>query len=701
MAILTSAWRWIGRNIFFIGLFLFAFGLVYVLFPKQGANKLEFQKGLPWRHKNLIAPFDFPILKTSEIIDKERDSLKKQFIPYLILDSLVAENNVGLFLNDADRLYNSGAFQGTFSANEFSEAKQLFIKCLLSCYSKGIVNDDNKTALQPFVKKQLYIVSNNYASLSHPDSIYSLKSAYVKLVGMLSAMQEGSPLLAELQQKLNLASYIGPNLRYDEKFNGNMLNEQLSLLSVTRGVVMAGERIITEGDIVNNHNYILLESLQQAYKKNSMYGGWISNEIIGKMVLVLVLMFVLFFYLETFSRGYGQRNKNLAFVLANVLITFMLARLFYENPTLNFYIVPVCILPIVIRTFMGIRVSIFVYLITLLLIGFMAPNSFEYVFIQLIVGSMVVLTLDKVHRRGHLVFSSLIAIVTYIITYFAFELIKEGAFKLIDFYQIRWFVFSGVLILISYPLIFIFEKLFGFVSDVTLMELSDTNHPLLRRLAEEAPGTFQHSIQVANLAEAFILHTSGNPMLVRAGALYHDVGKIINPHFFIENQMGGPNPHESMTNYQSASIIINHVNEGIILAKKYKIPSVIVDFIKMHHGQSLARYFYLKEKDKSLVTDLDVEKFRYPGPNPLTRETAVLMLADSVEAATRSLSEKTDEKIKETIDMIIDFKVENHELDDAPITFNDIKQMKQIFLRKLINIYHIRIQYPVNDFIRK
>jgi putative nucleotidyltransferase with HDIG domain len=347
------------------------------------------------------------------------------------------------------------------------------------------------------------------------------------------------------------------------------------------------------------------------------------------------------------------------------------------------------------------RHAIFIHLITILMVGFLAPNSFEFVFIQLIAGTMAVLTLSRIHRRGHLIITALTVFISYSIIYFGFALIKEGAIGLIDWGELKWFALSSFLILIAYPLIFVCEKIFGFISDVTLMELSDTNHPLLRRLAEEAPGTFQHSLQVANLAEAVITRIGGNAMLVRTGALYHDVGKLVNPHFFIENQMGGSNPHEHLSNLESAAIIINHVAEGLIMAKKYKIPDTIIDFIRTHHGESLTRYFYLKYRDEHPDIVIETDKFRYPGPNPTTRETAVLMLADSVEAATRSLLVKSDENIRNVIDQIIDFKVSNHELDNAPITFKDVKDIKEIFLRKLINIYHIRIQYPVVDYLRK
>jgi len=697
MDFLKNKLQWFKRNLFYLVFFLTTLFSIYVLFPKQGINKLEFQKGNPWRHSNLIAPFDFPVLKSKELITTERDSIKKDFIPYLVFDSKIALQHLSAFEEDFNKLID----KADFDVSESDQVSAIIKSILAECYEKGIIENTDQTIFQQSSNDNIYFIEDNVASLKNLKDILTLKSAFIELDEGLMQSKIAKPLLQKIYQMVNLAKYLEPNLKYDSKINENMLDELLTAHSITRGVVQSGERIISEGDIVTSQNYILLESLQQAYKKNSLYGGWISLMIIGKMFLVVVLMLVLIFYLEIFNRDLLWKKRNFALIFSNILITFALARLIYDSPTISFYVIPVCILPIIIRTFMGIRLAVFIHIITMLLIGFLAPNSFEFLFIQLIAGTMAVITLNRLHRRGHLILTALTVISTYFILFISFEMVKEGNLRLVDWSQLRWFALSGFLILIAYPLIFIYEKIFGFVSDVTLMELSDTNHPLLRRLAEEAPGTFQHSLQVANLAEAVIVRTGGNAMLVRTGALYHDVGKLVNPHFFIENQMGGSNPHENLTNFESAAIIINHVNEGVLMAKKYKIPDTIVDFIIMHHGKSLTRYFYLKQKDENEENEVDAERFMYPGPNPYTRETAVLMLADGVEAATRSLPEKTEENLKEVISQIIDFKVNNHEFDDSPITFKDIREIKEIFLRKLINIYHVRIQYPVIDYTRK
>lgn len=699
MNFLKNKLRWVKRNSFYIVFFLITLGSVYLLFPKQGTNELEFQKGNPWRHKSLIAPFDFPILKTKEVIASERDSITKDFFPYLIYDSHISGQQLSLFEKELKDAVTSGAISA--SKSEITQAGNAIKTILDEIYQQGIIGNSDHTNLLQTGKENSYFLENNVASMKPTKNILTLKNAYIELNEKLDGNHIVKPVIKKLQQSINLAKYLEPNLSYDSETNGKMLDDLLASLSTTRGVVQAGERIISEGDIVNNQNFVLLESLQQAYARNTDYGGWLSSMVIGKMLLILVLMVVLLFYLEIFNRDQVWKTRNFALIFTNILITFALARLVYNSQSISFYVIPFCILPIIIRTFTGMRLAIFVNMVSLLMIGFLAPNSFEFVFIQMIAGTIAIISVSRLHRRGHLIFTALMVVISYVILYSGFELIKEGSFNLIDWTQLKWFALSGFLILIAYPLIFIYEKMFGFISDVTLMELSDTNHPLLRRLAEEAPGTFQHSLQVANLAEAVIVHTGGNPMLVRAGALYHDVGKMVNPHFFIENQMGGVNPHENLSNYESASIIINHVNEGLILAKKYKIPDIIIDFIRMHHGESLTRYFYLKQRDENPEKEVEMARFTYPGPNPNSRETAVLMLADSVEAATRSLPVKSDANLSKVIDQIIDFKVNNHELDDAPVTFKDIKEIKGIFLRKLINIYHIRIQYPTIDYLRK
>jgi cyclic-di-AMP phosphodiesterase PgpH len=666
--------------------------IIYLFFPKQGMFKYEFHKGMTWRHTTLIAPFDFPLLKPNILIEQERDSLTQTFIPYFHIDTAAFVNTCEKIDSEIVRIINTEGINLT--PDELENSQQTIYTILNELYSRGIL--ENSIELYPALngKDKLNIIRNNVSTTEEAHNLFTLKTAYIYLNENINNLIAKNTSLLKILPHLDLNKFIEHNLTYDPKINELRLKELHGELSMTRGFIPAGTRIISTDDIVTDDNFLLLESLKATYIKNNKYGGWISSAIGGQMILIAALLTTLFLYLQAFNRSLFLKKRNFLLIITNIVLTFLLARFIFENKTLSFYLLPICILPIIIRTFIGVRLSIFVLIITILIIGFMAPNSYEYAFIQIITGTMSVISLNKLHRRGHLIGTVIVVILSYLVLFIGFSLIKDGSLKIIQWGEFKWLIMSGVLVLISYPLIFIYERAFGFISDVTLMELSDTNHPLLRLLAEKAPGTFQHSMQVANLAEDVIRKTGGNPMLVRTGALYHDVGKIVNSQFFIENQLAGQNPHETLSHKKSAEIIINHVQEGVALARKNKIPEMIIDFIRMHHGKSIAKFFYIKHREENPDTvDLPAE-FTYPGPNPLTREVAVLMLADSVEAATRSLEVKNHENLERIINQIIDSKVENHELDNAPITFRDIKDIKEIFLRKLLNIYHVRIQYP-------
>ncbi|MCF8360055.1 MAG: HDIG domain-containing protein [Prolixibacteraceae bacterium] len=692
MADNTSKLMQILKKSYFILFFIITIALIYVLYPKQGMFKYEFQKGKPWKHEDLIAPFDFPILKSKEAVEAEKDSLLAGYIPYFEINSEIKKNQLMNLETDIEKVFQSiGPIADSIIVDSF---KTYFAGLYSRLYDQGILENSIEMHEPLRGKESIYIVADNKAKIVSKESVLSLKSAYLKLNNLIKEEALSDTLFLNLQQKLDFNKYLEPNLFYDKNANETAKAELLAPVSTTRGLVPEGVRIISQGDVVSGEKYVVLESLKQAYEHKRYYGGWFSVPMIGQLLLVLALMGLLVVYLTNFNRKIFQRKRNFSLILSTILITFLLARLIYDNPYLSFYLLPICILPIIIRTFVGARIAIFVHLLAVLMVGFLAPNSFEYIFIQFFAGTIAVVSLSKLHRRGHLVITSLLVTLSYFVLFFIFEMIKEGNFQTINWKEFIWLAGNGMLILIAYPLIYIYEKIFGFISDVTLMELSDTNHPLLRRLAEQAPGTFQHSMQVANMAEEFIAKTYGNPMLVRTGALYHDVGKIQSSQFFIENQSAGQSPHKKLSYTKSAEKIISHVAEGVALARKHNIPDSIIDFIKTHHGKGVARYFYLKYKEENPDKEVDIEKFMYPGPNPVSRETAVVMLADGVEAAARSLPEKNEQTLKKVIDQIIDAKVQNHELDEAPITFKDIKDIKAIFLEKLKNIYHVRIQYP-------
>lgn len=678
---------------FFYGIFLIlALGVIYILFPKQGTFKYEFQKGKPWSHATLIAPYDFPVLKPKEVYEAEKDSMLKDYIPYFSVDAEVENRQIQELKKDVLKAFQEYEYRtdSTIQQATIEELSAIYDQI----YRKGILDNSIENYAVMDGKHTLYKIENNMAKLVGDSSVLSLKTAYELANQMVKELAQHDTVALGIQKFLDVSEYLSSNMTYDEEINKDQMDELSKTISNTKGVVPEGVRVISEGDVVNGENYLELESLKQAYEQNRSYGGWISATMIGQMILIVTLLAMLVLYLQTYNRKIFWRKRNFSLILTTIIVTLILARLIYDSTSVSIYLLPVCILPIIIRTFLGARMAIYIHLITMLMIGFMAPNSFEFVFVQLVAGTVVVVSLSTLHRRGHLVITALLLIAVYSAMYIGFGLIKEGSLKEIEWVELKWFAVNGLLLLIAYPLIYVFERIFGFVSDVTLMELSDTNHPLLRELAEVAPGTFQHVMQVANLSEEVVRRIGGNAMLVRTGALYHDVGKIKSSQYFIENQGGGLNPHDELTKLQSAEKVISHVNDGVILARKHNIPESIIDFIKMHHGKSMAKYFYLKYKEENPGKEVSENLFMYPGPNPSTRETAIVMLADGVEAATRSLPEKNEETIKAVIDQIIDAKVANHELDDAPITFKDIKDIKAIFLEKLKNIYHLRIQYP-------
>jgi putative nucleotidyltransferase with HDIG domain len=333
-------------------------------------------------------------------------------------------------------------------------------------------------------------------------------------------------------------------------------------------------------------------------------------------------------------------------------------------------------------------------MVTCLLIGYFAPNSYEFILLEMIAGIIAVFSLKKLHKRSHLVLSALGVFIAYSVVFVSMSLVQEGSLKTINWMNLKWFGFSSLFIFITYPLIYIFEKAFGFVSDVTLMELSNTNQPLLRKLAEEAPGTFQHSLQVANMAVSVIQRIGGNPFLAYAGALYHDIGKTYKSEYFIENQAVGMNPHDQLDYLKSAEIIIDHVDKGVILARKYKLPEVLISFITTHHGTTQSNYFYKKYMIDNPDVEVDTKRFSYPGPLPHSKETAVVMLTDGIEATAHSLKEKTTDSFREMIESLVEQKIRSNQLIDANLTLRDISILKKTLLDKLVSIYHVRIEYP-------
>ena len=693
----SSASFW--HTTFVVALFILTTVLIYLALPGEARFKYEFQKGRPWMHETLIAPFDFAILKSDDELTTERDSVLNSQLPYFTFQDSIGKEQLGKLETQVDNLEQSQSIKAkTISKADLNtQLTQLYREV----FQRGILEQSFSGYPALKGKNSLMLVENHVGRTVPLSSVFSLKSAYNFLSSgqeQLSAKySEWQPLL----EKIHPEVFLRPNLVFDEKTTDFERQKLLDNIATSRGMVQEGERIVSQGDLITPATYRILESLQKTYENR--LGNSTEYYVVhaGKGMFILLLVLVLFLFVFNIRRELLNSKRDIAFTLLMMVAMIYFCRLVVSTNPQLVYLVPFTALALTIRTFLDARLAIFVNTIAALIIGFMVPNGYEFVLLQILAGTVAVISQDKLLRRGQLVITSVFILLTYVFAFIGISLIQEGNWEAIEWMQLRWFVGNAVLTLITYLLVYIFEKSFGFVSDVTLIELSYSNQNLLRKLAEEAPGTFQHSLQVANLAEDAITKLGGNPLLVRTGAMYHDIGKTKAPHFFAENQAKGINPHENMSLEESAQVIMSHVTDGVALAKKYKIPEMIIDFIRTHHGTTKTGYFYMMSKNENPEKGIDASKFTYPGPVPSTRETAVVMLADSIEAASRSLKEINAESLNELIDKIFNSKIKDGQLDYAPLTFQDITLLKQIFLEKLLTIYHVRMEYPDEKKVKK
>ncbi len=675
---------------YWVLIFIVTASMLFLILPGEPKFKYEYQKGFPWRHENLVAPFDFAILKSAQEIEKEKKEQLKSIVPYFTFDTTLQNANIKKLESDL-----------LTSADSLNQKKIKIVQNiedeLRQIYNTGILQTSPKLIPELKDKNEIKKRTGNLITNIAVEKLFSEKSAYNTLAKKIDTLKEENSKLSGWLADIALKKYIESNLTFDAATTEKEADEVIGNISPTRGMVQIGERIILEGEIVNNENFQILESLKASFSRENSHG--INRYIIsiGKGIFVVVLLALVFAFLFIYRRDIFKHYRKLAFLMLFMVGMVLLSSFINKFPNLHIYLVPLVIFPIIVRTFFDSRTAIFMLIITTLIIGFYAPNNYEYILLQVTAGIVSVFSLNKMHRRSHLILATIWVLATYVVVYSSLNLIQEGSLAALNYGMLKWFVLSSILILLVYPLVYIFEKLFGFISDVTLIEIADSNQPLLRKLADEAPGTFQHSMQIANLAEEVILKIGGNPFLVRAGALYHDIGKIGTPNFFIENQAFGMNPHDQMSNLKSAEIIIDHVHNGIKMAQKYSLPSPLVEFIETHHGTSKAKYFFLKYKEENQGTKIDEKAFTYPGPLPKSKEAAVVMLVDGIEAASRSLPEKTYTILRDLIEKMIDQKINDKQLDNSNLTFNDIKIIKETLLEKLINIYHIRIEYPKEE----
>lgn len=667
-------------------LFCIAVAAIVFIFPKQGKFKYEFQnlKGKPWLHEDLIAPFDFAIKKSVDELQKEKSDVIVNAKPYFKFDNNVVAAKKDQLQFEIDKSWDN-------KKNKTLKAKTIALgeKILDSIYSKGILepNTSIDTKSSDF---SIYVLDNNVAEEHELNDFYTITSAYEYQQEQLSKQTgvDTKYLLPILE------NCIAHTIFYDKVTSEKILKQSIDDISPSRDIILKEQSIISKGEIIDAHKFQILESLKSEYEGQSGSSSDYLFIILGQVLIVSSCLCVLIAFLGFFRKDIFLDNAKITFILILIFLQVLMAHFSNGSQSFSIYLLPFCILPIIIRAFYDTRIALFTHLVTVLIVSFMAPDRFEFTFIQLLGGMVAIFSIVNMRNRSQIFISSGVIFLTYSVAFVGITIIQEGGSDAILLTDFAWFGISALLTLFSYPLIFVFEKLFGFISDVSLLELSDTNGKLLRELASRAPGTFQHSLQVANLAEEAIYNIGGNALLVRTGALYHDIGKMEMPMYFIENQATGMNPHDEMSFDESAAIIISHVIKGIEIAKRNNLPEQIIDFIRTHHGTSITGYFYRSFQNAFPEEKIDESKFHYPGPIPFSKETAVLMMADSVEAASRSLKKYDAESIDELVEKIINTQIEQNQYANSDITFKDINTLKKIFKKKLMNVYHVRVEYP-------
>lgn len=652
--------------------------LIVWALPRNESKQFRYDIGKPWMYGSFIAKFDFPIYKTDETIKEQEDSLLETYQPYYNYDPAVEKKQVSKFLAD---------YQNGIPGLPHNYVR-LIADRLHRLYQAGIMDTPEYNEAYRDSTSQVRLVSGNSAQSISLGCVYSTLSAYEQLfIDVQIAMQR--PIL----QRCNLNNYIEPNLIYDKGKSETERNDLLSSIPPASGMVMSGQKVIDRGDIVDEYTYRVLSSFEREIKRRSATQTQITNTIIGQVIFVTLMVFLFTMYLGLFRRDYFNKPRSIAMLYTLITLFPVVVSLMMRHNFLSVYMLPFAMVPIFVRVFMDSRTA-FVCHVTMILICTTAVRyQYEFIIIQLVAGLIAIYSLRELTRRAQVFKTAILVGIGSTFVYLALQLMQDNDFSSMDHDMYYHFVVNAVLLLIAYPMMYIIEKMFGFVSSVTLFELSNTNRGLLRDLSEIAPGTFQHSITVGNLAAEIANKIGANALLVRTGALYHDIGKMKNPVFFTENQ-AGVNPHDTLTYQESARIIISHVTEGVKLAERENLPTIIRDFIVTHHGTGITKFFYIKYKNEHPEEEVDPAPFTYPGPNPFTREQAILMIADGVEAASRSLPEYTEESISTLVNRMIDQDVTDGYFKECPITFRDLAIAKLVLIERLKAIYHTRISYP-------
>lgn len=663
----------------FLSILLFSFGIVAIMFflPKERKFEFEYKQNKVWQHRDLFAPFNFSIDKTDEEIRMQRDSIIREFSPYYDLDSTVEKRISDSLVMQCKTL---------FSMLEIPESVSLYTmqKELKSIYNIGIIDIQ-----KPY--KTLIVNKKPQKVRVHIEHIFTISEAHIKLIGTIPQSLDS---MTHNKVKDIIYKTLKPNIIYNDAVSNERKTMLLSKISEKHGFISEGSRIISKGTVVSERDIKVLDSLKKEYENSSLTINTMIAIFSGQIILIFMAFIVLVLLILYFEPQVLSNHSQTMFIVSIVVLFVAMASITQKFNHISIYIIPYVALPLVVKNFLNARIALFVHVIAMLIIGFIAPNSFDFIFLQIIVGAIALFSIGNHYQRSSLLLCAVLSFVSYAIIFFALSLIKEGGIQSISWLKLVWFGVSCVLLLTTYLLIFIFERLYRIPSDLTLFELNDTNRGLLRELSEHAPGTFQHSLQVANLTEAALQKINGNVLLGRVAGLYHDIGKLSNPAYFIENQSFMGNPHDEISPETSAKIIIEHVIYGKELARKNNLPGIITEMIYGHHSNSTTWYFLDKFKKNNPDSVVDESLFAYPAPKPNRKELAVLMIADSVEAASRSIVLHDKEQISQLIEKIVDNLMHERHFENVDITLHEISTVKEVMIQKLINMYHARIPYP-------
>ena len=630
-------------------------------------------------YQSFIAQFDFPIYKTEEAIKQEQDSILQTLMPYYNYDPTREKKELEKFNKDF-----------SIELTGLSHAyRAKIIDRIHRLYAAGIMNTPEYNAIAHRDSTNMVkVVDGKSATPTEIGCIYSTMSAYEALLKDEELSKDRATL-----QKLNLTNYLEPNLTYDKEKTETEKNDMLGSIPLASGMVLSGQKIIDRGEIVDDYTYRVLSSFERELQRRNATQKELTTTFIGQVIYVTILVMLFTMYIALFRKDYFDKPRSIMMLYVMITVFPIIVAMMIDHNWFNVYIVPFAMAAIFARMFMDSRTAFVTQLTIVLICAAIVKYQYEFIIIQLVAGLVAIYSLRELSSRAQVIKTAALVTVSSCAVYLALQMMQETDVLKLDSKMYTHFAVNGVLLLLSYPLMYLIEKTFGFTSNVTLFELSNTFKGVLRNLSEVAPGTFQHSITVGNLAAEVANRIGADSLLVRVGALYHDIGKMTNPAFFTENQ-AGVNPHDALTCKESAKIIIGHVTEGVKIAEKANLPTIIKDFILTHHGRGMAKYFYIKYQNEHPDEVVDKEQFTYPGPNPFTREQALLMMADTCEAASRSLQEYTEESISSLVDRLIDAQVADGCFKDCPITFRDIAQAKQVLTERLMSIYHTRIQYP-------